>query len=718
MVQMKALQSIAVSMGCVVTLYQVIDWHGQRKAAHNRPAYRRLVLGEVLPSDAPGSHNITHDKVCDEYLKKFLNGTTDFNDECTAMFNAWSAASCLEQQDIFLAVDNITADDALIDDLFHEFECCESITSYYEKNCQESGLNATRLFGIVFVLVFCGLMKSLLRIGGLQWIPDAGVCIIVGALVGGVLRLFRPEAVNQYMSFDNDLFLQILLPPIIFAAAISIDKKAFRRDLFPILNFAILGTAVSAVAIGFITYQMSSWGGMGLPLLDSLLFGALMSSIDPVATLSILSSVGVRQSDTLYTMVFGESLLNDGVAIVLFDSLVRHMGDKDVVDNATLKDTLFHFTVVSLGSIMVGLLCGTFCNFYFWALQGQHTPVAEVAMFFTWANLPFYLADALGLSGIISIMVMGFMMDIYVIGCSPQLHHQPAGLGDYTAMPANPREFVTQRPHGFRGWASWVWGKAFSCNGHVTEESRRHMGFVAEVIASLMETAIFAYLGLFLFNDKDGNFALMGTGVFACVTSRAGMVVVLCALINAGVFFDLERNLGLLWSSWRGRNNSSSFYTLDDIDFMSSNKYLDPKTQFILFTAGVRGAVSYALVQNIPVYDSVTKHGSHFKGELRAMTSATIVGLLFVFGALTYYAVDRAPTLNQHATSGSLTDSLVPSHDEYAPPQGDYINDEHDLQLNQTTCDFPGQQQQEYHFDNQQQQQQQQQPFSQAQRFN
>ena len=151
---------------------------------------------------------------------------------------------------------------------------------------------------------------------------------------------------------------------------------------------------------------------------------------------------------------------------------------------------------------------------------------------------------------------------------------------------------------------------------------------------------------------------------------------------------------------------------------MSSNKYLDPKTQFILFTAGVRGAVSYALVQNIPVYDSVTKHGSHFKGELRAMTSATIVGLLFVFGALTYYAVDRAPTLNQHATSGSLTDSLVPSHDEYAPPQGDYINDEHDLQLNQTTCDFPGQQQQEYHFDNQQQQQQQQQPFSQAQRFN
>mmetsp|Transcript_14758 Transcript_14758/g.30061 ORF Transcript_14758/g.30061 Transcript_14758/m.30061 type:complete len:717 (+) Transcript_14758:266-2416(+) len=716
---MKTLHSIAVCVGCAAILYQLIDWHGQQKSASNRPAYRRLVLGEVLPSDVPDSRNITHDKVCDEYLKKFLNGTTDFNDECTAMYNAWSAASCVEEQDFFPVVDNNNnkTDDAYIDDLFHEYECCNSISSYYEKNCQESGLNATRLFGIVFVLVFCGLMKSLLRIGGLQWIPDAGVCIIVGALVGGVLRLFRPEAVNQYMSFDNDLFLQILLPPIIFAAAISIDKKAFRRDLFPILNFAILGTAVSAVAIGLITHQMSSWGGgVGLPLLDSLLFGALMSSIDPVATLSILSSVGVHQSDTLYTMVFGESLLNDGVAIVLFDSLVRHMGDKDVVDNATVKDTLVHFTVISVGSIMVGLLCGTFCNFYFWALQGQHTPVAEVAMFFTWANLPFYLADALGFSGIISIMVMGFVMDIYVIGGPRQQHHdQPEGLGDYAAMPTSPHELVTQRPHGFRGWAVWACGKAFSCKGHVTEESRQHMGFVAEVIASLMETAIFAYLGLFLFNDNSGNFSLMGTGVFACVTSRAGMVVVLCALINVGVFFNLERNLGLLWSSWRGRNNSSSFYTLDDIDAMSSNKYLDPKTQFILFTAGVRGAVSYALVQNIPVYDSVTKHGSHFKGELRAMTSATIVGLLFVFGALTYYAVERTPASNQYATSGGLTDSLVPAHDEYAPPRGDYIEDQHDLHLNQTAYDFHEQQQQQqqvHHFDSHQQ------TYAQAQRFN
>ena len=89
-----------------------------------------------------------------------------------------------------------------------------------------------------------------------------------------------------------------------------IDKRAFRRDLFPILSFAVIGTGLSAVGIGLITYRLSGWlYGPSLPLLDSLLFGALMSSIDPVATLSILSSVGVGQSDTLYTLIFGVSLI-------------------------------------------------------------------------------------------------------------------------------------------------------------------------------------------------------------------------------------------------------------------------------------------------------------------------------------------------------------------------------------------------------------------------
>jgi hypothetical protein len=203
--------------------------------------------------------------------------------------------------------------------------------------------------------------------------------------------------------------------------------------------------------------------------------------------------------------------------------------------------------------------------------------------------------------------------------------------------------------------------KAFSGSGHIRDKSRLHVGFVAEVVSSLMETAIFAYLGLFLFNEQDWNIWLMGTGIFACMTSRAGMVVCLSLLVNLCVWIDLEGMLGRVWLMFTGRQQRAAARLDDDSIHSSSKAYLDRRTQIILFSAGVRGAVSYALVQNIPVYNSVTKQGSHFKGELKAMTSATIVVLLFLFGAITYYTVqhDWSPTHDRAA--GPLTRRLMSS---------------------------------------------------------
>lgn len=203
------------------------------------------------------------------------------------------------------------------------------------------------------------------------------------------------------MSFDNDFFLHILLPPIIFQAALSIDKQAFRRDLFPILTFAIGGTVLSAVLIGFTTFWLSSALNLGvsLPLLDALVFGSLISSIDPVATLGILSGVGVSHTDTLYTLVFGESLLNDGVAIVLFDTMVKHLGDNAVVDRALVHEIAIGFFKVTFASLGIGISCGAFCTIYFWALRRKHTAVVETALFFSFALIPFYIADGLGYSG-------------------------------------------------------------------------------------------------------------------------------------------------------------------------------------------------------------------------------------------------------------------------------------------------------------------------------
>ena len=353
--------------------------------------------------------DVTRDDTCKNYLMQFLNGMTDFKDECVGIYNAYTAADC-KDEDInrhILGDKAENSSDILIDDVFEAWACCDHISTYYSKHCEQEGLDATRLFGIVAVLIACWLAKSLLRVRGWQWIPDAGACVLVGALVGGILRFMTSaEEINQRMIFNNNLFLQILLPPIIFEASLSINKRSFRRDLFPILTFAVLGTGMSALAIGYITFGISKLGsGTELPFLESLVFGALMSSIDPVATLSILLGVGVGQGDTLYTLVFGESLLNDGVSIVLFDSLVRHVGDEEAVGEAAVAEVLIHFFLVTFGSVVVGMFCGALCTFYFWAMKGQHNAVSEGALFFTWALIPYYIADAFELSGIISIMV-------------------------------------------------------------------------------------------------------------------------------------------------------------------------------------------------------------------------------------------------------------------------------------------------------------------------
>ena len=397
-----------------------LQQHPQQEETFSHARQLTFLENDHTPLD--NDDDVKPDDTCRNYLLQFLNGTTDENDECQGMYTAWSAADCPEsllnnnrqRRMLDSNNNNTTTDDDdeqhstnLIDDMFEEWECCGSIGKYYAKHCQEESLDATRLFGIVAVLIACWLAKSILKYIGWHWIPDAGACILVGALVGGVLRiLWTADLVNTRMVFNNNLFLQILLPPIIFEAALSIDKRAFRRDLFPIITFAIAGTGFSAVAIGYITYAVSAWTSTtALPLIDSLLFGALMSSIDPVATLSILSGVGVGQGDTLYTLVFGESLLNDGVSIVLFDSLVRHVGDASVVGKATVAEVLYHFVLVTVGSTLLGVLCGALCTFYFWAMHGKNTAVSEGALFFTWALIPYYIADALEMSGIISIMV-------------------------------------------------------------------------------------------------------------------------------------------------------------------------------------------------------------------------------------------------------------------------------------------------------------------------
>lgn len=96
-----------------------------------------------------------------------------------------------------------------------------------------------------------------------------------------------------------------------------------------------MSTILTAAIIYYGT-AATSWCS-SIPFIESLAFGALISSIDPIAVLSVLSNMGMSDKDQIYVLIFGESLLNDGVAIVLFQTLIHFMDEKIVIDSEAVS---------------------------------------------------------------------------------------------------------------------------------------------------------------------------------------------------------------------------------------------------------------------------------------------------------------------------------------------------------------------------------------------
>ncbi len=153
-----------------------------------------------------------------------------------------------------------------------------------------------------------------------SWISEAAVGLIVGIVAGGVAyattHKLDASAYSDWMNFDPDFFFFALLPPIIFDAGYSLDPGHFFGNFDAICMLAFLGTSVSAAIITSLVWGFGALGvGYRLSFLQAGLFGSLISATDPVTTLAILGNV--RADQNLYYLIFGESVLNDAVAIVM-----------------------------------------------------------------------------------------------------------------------------------------------------------------------------------------------------------------------------------------------------------------------------------------------------------------------------------------------------------------------------------------------------------------
>jgi CPA1 family monovalent cation:H+ antiporter len=198
------------------------------------------------------------------------------------------------------------------------------------------------------------------------------------------------------------LLMQVMLSFLLFAGSIHINAAALRKQLLPVALLSTLGTLLSAVIVAMLVHVLFSLFGMQVPIIYCLLFGILISPTDPVAVLAILKQAGIPS--TLQLKIAGESLFNDGVAVVVFISLL------EVAQTGTSHFSLGHSMLLFMQEAGGGLLFG-FALGYAGFLLVRSIDNYQVEVLITVAIVMggYTLADVLHVSGPLAMIVAGIV---------------------------------------------------------------------------------------------------------------------------------------------------------------------------------------------------------------------------------------------------------------------------------------------------------------------
>ncbi|GAA0158668.1 secondary carrier transporter [Lithospermum erythrorhizon] len=277
-----------------------------------------------------------------------------------------------------------------------------------------TSLSASDHASVVSMNLFVALLCACIVIGHLleetRWMNESITALAIGLATGAVILLISGGKSSRLLVFSEDLFFIYLLPPIIFNAGFQVKKKQFFRNFMTIVLFGVVGTMISftIISLGAISFFKRMNIG-SLELGDFLAIGAIFSATDSVCTLQVLSQ---DETPLLYSLVFGEGVVNDATSVVLFNAVQNF--DLSHIDTSTALQLIGNFLYLFVSSTILGFVAGLLSAYIIKKLYfGRHSTDREVAIMMLMAYLSYMLAELFDLSAILTVFFCGIVMSHY-----------------------------------------------------------------------------------------------------------------------------------------------------------------------------------------------------------------------------------------------------------------------------------------------------------------
>ena len=271
------------------------------------------------------------------------------------------------------------------------------------------------VLGALLIVSFVGVAVRRFRV------PSTVVLVLVGIALS-----FRT---SQPIELTSDIILFFFLPPLLFEAAFHLDLRQLQRDTPTIALLAIVGVLLSTLVVGGIVSI-----GTGLPLGVALVFGSLIAATDPVSVVAIFRKLGAPKR--LEVLLEGESLFNDGTAIVLFGLALEAL----LIGEFNFVDGILGFILVSGGGIVVGLGLGWVVSRMI-AMVDDH--LIETTLTTVLAFGAYLVAEQLHLSGVLAVVAAGLVTgSIGEKGMSPTTRIVVFNFWEYVTFLVNSAVFL------------------------------------------------------------------------------------------------------------------------------------------------------------------------------------------------------------------------------------------------------------------------------------